>query len=223
MKKTIDLFLIGFLIYSNLAYALVNEKTCDPSFMNVTGSTISECRESAAKYSNVHLYGDCIGVTAWMATWASLEAECNKIVMNKTLDKRLFSLKRSVLPKNKRYFISEMNLQALFLKGVRRYCQESYEKCQGTMWIPSKAACPGQFYSMRDDQGNMINRGQLKLPEADKKLEKIKNKIPTQLIQYADHLCNMPFDVWKDGKVPLDCVNRVLSSLNMHPDLCLEF
>lgn len=221
-KLFIFIFFLNSLQYLD-CYAFSNGENCDSSFMKVEGNTISDCRESAAIFSDDRIYGNCIGVTSWMATWAYREAECNKRVMNKTLDERLFSLKRSVLPKNKSYFISEMSLQASFLKGVKRYCYESYSKCQGTMWIPPQAGCPSEFYEIRLTQGEMINRGRLQLPEVDKNLEKIKSQIPSELFNYAYQLCNMPFDVWQEGKAPPNCVDRVLSSLKMDPDLCLEY
>jgi hypothetical protein len=221
-KSFIFIFFLNSLQFWD-CYAFSDGDNCDSSFMRVEGNTISECRESAASYSDDRIYKSCIGVTSWMATWASLESDCNKKVMNKTLDERLFSLKRSVLAKNKRYFTSEMSLQASFLEGVKRYCYESYSKCQGSMWIPSQAGCPSYFYEIRHNQGELINRGSLQLPEVDKNLEKIKSQIPLELFKYAFQICSMPFDVWKDGKAPPNCVDRVLSSFKMHPDLCLEY
>ena len=222
MHKDIIFLMIAYLVHVSLGHAASGREICDHSSMNVIGETISECRDSAEKYSNSVEFGSCISQTHWMASWASLKSDCNHRVMNKTLDERLLRLKRSVLPQNKRYFISEMRMQAIFVKGVHRYCLESLSTCQGSMWIPVRAACPGEFYRVRDALGEMINNGELKLPDINKNFVHIENKIPSELFLFADHLCKMPFDVWKDRKPPSDCVKKVLSIFNLVPDICSE-
>lgn len=224
MKKLIHVaskctFLVGISFFSS-AWAKLD---CSKMKMEVKGKTIAECQKAAEAYSDNNKFGECIGQTAWMASWSKLESACNKGVMNASLDKRLLNLKANSAERSHVEFKKEMKLQEFFLQGVSEHCESADKDCKGTLYSPIRAGCPGELFAIRAAQAELINKKELNFPDPSDEFTEVKSKLPVAYDKYAKLLCEMPSEVWKNGKAPATCADRVLSALKYEvPEDCQE-
>lgn len=139
---------------------------------------------------------------------------CFKKAMNKALDQRLLLLKKE----KSKNFSAEMDLQKTFNTAVNDYCgrwEDYYRDCQATSSFNELTDCKIDFYAFRESQATQINAKQLDLSVATA------HGKPIELFSdFAKKLCALTDLGWKDQKVPTDCINRTLATLqkSVHDD-----
>lgn len=209
MKKIFYSICLIFLCASTAqAQDICNEK------IQVKGSSIARCDQSSAKY-NTKKYNNC-STTSWFSDLSSSVLNCYTKVMNKEWDERLLTLKKT----NAEEFKKEMNLQKEFNLALKNFCQE-FEKCDGTVFTPVQAGCDSGLVRYRSEQIQKIKQNQLSLVEG-KKVDKNGLKFK----KFAEALCALPSDLWKDAQMPADCENKALEEIQKNlrlnsEDVCL--
>lgn len=132
---------------------------------------------------------------------------CFKKSMNKALDQRLLFLKKE----KSKNFLAEMDLQKSFNAAVNDYCgrwEDYYRDCQASSSFNEFTECKIDFYTFRESQATQIDAKQLEL-SVSKAHEK-----PIELFsEFAKKLCALTELGWKDQKIPIDCVDRTLATL----------
>jgi hypothetical protein len=171
--------------------------------IKVTGNTPEECRKSSEAYDS-DKYAHCTN-TAWMTDLAGKTRDCQQGAVNRLLDQRLLKLKQE----NPGQFQKEMTLQKDFNEAVKTHCDQM-RRCEGFMYNYLIPSCYSNLYEYRGKQADSINRGSLEIPTTSgiKKRHWGKPFEP-----FAVGLCGMPPEVWKGGKPPEDCKERVLMGI----------
>lgn len=96
----------------------------------------------------------------------------------------------------------QSSAHSLFRSDLEAHCTRS--ECT----IGYTAYCTARLLACRDDHIEAARRSALAFEKAEAFGKEIR-----EFSDYAKRLCSLPKSAWQDGKVPTDCVNRVLSSL----------
>lgn len=135
-------------------------------------------------------------------------AECWRRSMNSELDKRLLKLKSA----DKAQYDSEMQIQKSFNQAVAnvcgKNCGDSNEPTVGMRGIPYNN-CRVEAYKYRAEQAKLINKNELSIERTGYGI----SGGARAYNNFADQLCKMPVNVWKDHKASVDCQQNVLKDI----------
>ena len=132
--------------------------------------------------------------------------------MESELDKRLLSLKKA----NPEEFKKEMKLQAEFNSAILDdFCTSSDWSATGG----GTAGCYADLTQYRAEQAAAINAHRLVLTGSSPQTKLVRQKA----LGFAQGLCQMPAEVWKIGKAPALCEEKVLSEIEKAHGFTPEF
>jgi hypothetical protein len=211
--KTTFLFLIGILcLLLADSQPLEAKPACGKEPTLPASPTLEGCRVYGKRVSDYYSKCSQEGMATWQKESDGAIGDCYKKVMEVELDKRLLPLKKS----NPEEFKKEMKLQAEFNNAILDdFCISSDWSAIGG----GTAGCYADLTQYRSSQAAAINTHQLVLTGSSPQTKLVRQKALT----FAQGLCQLPAEVWKEGKTPSNCVEKVLSEIEKAHGFTPEF
>jgi hypothetical protein len=199
MKKTIILFSASLSVGLTPAFAKKLDCASDDFPKVKPPESIEQCENAIDNAVKTQCRGGITGSEFGELQRSYELGGCLKFHMDKALDVRLLKIKVD----QPALFKKEMKLQKDFNLATEFNCQ-LLNDCEGSMHKRAQADCQNELYRWRDGVARKINEKRLEPgPNSDEK------KINPRLkLAFLKNLCEMPADVFKDGKIPSNCEKR---------------
>ncbi len=173
------------------------QKNCDvDQTFNIKGNTPEECRKNHKKYSKGK-YQDCYQESGemWFSALGHTVEYCVKTTMEKQFQKSIALLKGQ----------KSKDIQKKWVESVDKFCEATWGG--GTAGGYNVPGCKEEFWKYRFHQLDAIRKRSFNVTaEPAKQLNPL-------FADFFTEFCQLPASLWKLGKQPKDCPQRLMGDM----------